>query len=82
MPAQTANAVEFQAAVDALVGAGFSNSRAVELLTKRHELRDRFAVAALEGLVSKYNMNTPEDQQTLARMAFQLADTCLLERMQ
>lgn len=81
MRTPTANAVEFQAAVDALVAAGFSNSRALELLTKRDELRDRFAIAALQGLTAKYAMNAPGDQDTIVQMAFELSDRAMLERM-
>jgi hypothetical protein len=33
------------------------------------------AIAVLQGLVSKYTMNTPEDQQTLAKLSIELADT-------
>lgn len=81
MRTPTANSVEFQSAVEALVAAGFTNSRALELLTKRDELRDRFAMSALQGLAAKYALNAPADQQTLTQMAFELADQCLLERM-
>lgn len=37
------------------------------------------AVAILQGLVSKYTMNTPEDQETLAKLSIELANTFIQE---
>ena len=79
--ALTANQAEFDNAVGLLVEGGFSNSRAIELLTKRWDIRDRFMAAALQGLCSKYALKEPGDQQTIVQMARELADVCLTERM-
>ena len=37
------------------------------------------AVAILQGLVSKYTMNTPEDQETLSKLSIELANTFIDE---
>lgn len=36
--------------------------------------REYFAAMILQGLVSKYNMNAPQDQATLSQMAVELTD--------
>ena len=43
-------------------------------------LRDYFAGQALCGLLSKYNLNAPSDQGTIAQMSYELADAMLAER--
>ena len=43
-------------------------------------LRDAFAIGSLVGLVSKYNIVKPGDQDTIAEMAYSLADAMLAER--
>lgn len=43
-------------------------------------LRDYFAGQAIEGLLGKYSLNKPEDQETITRMAYQLSDAMLAER--
>jgi hypothetical protein len=43
-------------------------------------LRDWFAGQALSGLLAKYNLNAPSDQNTLAQMSYELADAMLAER--
>lgn len=77
---QTASGEEFKDAVNALMDAGFSNARALDLLTKRMELRDKFICAAVTGLASKYTVNKPEDFDILAQSAVKLADACMIER--
>jgi hypothetical protein len=37
------------------------------------------AIAALQGLISKYTMNTPEDQETLSKLSIEIADTFIKE---
>jgi hypothetical protein len=37
------------------------------------------AIAVLQGLVSKYTMNTPEDQKTLSKLSMEIADTFIEE---
>lgn len=81
MAAQTATGVEFEEAVRLLTEGGFSNSRALDLLCKRHELRDKFAMAALTGFVSRLNCATGEDYLAAVEGAFLMADRCLVERM-
>ena len=39
-----------------------------------------FAGMALQGLISKYTINGPDDQKTLAAMAFELAEAMLNEQ--
>ena len=39
--------------------------------------REHFAVMALQGLVSKYTMNDPEDQKTICKMAVELSDSLI-----
>ncbi len=48
---------------------------------KEEKLRDQFAGQAMMGLVAKYNLNKPEDQDTMAQMAYELADAMMLRRM-
>lgn len=43
-------------------------------------LRDWFAGQALAGLVSKYNINKPEDFQIVAETSLRFADAMLAER--
>ena len=43
-------------------------------------LRDYFAGQALAGLCAFYKLNTPEDQDTISKMAYQLSDAMLAER--
>ena len=41
------------------------------------EKRLKIAMAALTGLIAKYNLSAPEDQEIICKMAFQLADEML-----
>jgi hypothetical protein len=43
-------------------------------------LRDWFAGQALQGLLAKYNLKTPGDQDTVSAMAYELADSILERR--
>jgi len=43
-------------------------------------LRDWFAGQALSGLIGKYNLKAPGDQDTVSKMAYELADAMLTER--
>lgn len=46
-----------------------------------HELtkREIIALHIFNGLVSKYTLNNPEDQETISKMAIELADTFIKE---
>jgi len=50
-----------------------------ELIQKMNELtkREFIATELMKALVSKYTLNKPEDQVTLAELSIQLADTLL-----
>ena len=41
--------------------------------------REHIATMVLQGLVSKYTLNTPEDQHTISKLAIELADTFINE---
>ena len=69
---------EFRQAVAALVAAGFTNGRAIEVLTCRKHLRDEYTQAALTGLLSAYGND--REALTLVKMAFRYADECLVQR--
>lgn len=43
-------------------------------------LLDYFAVLAMQGLLTKYTLNTPSDQDTISRMSYQLAEAMMEER--
>ena len=43
-------------------------------------IRDDFAESAMQALLSKYNLNSPEDQTVIAKLSWQLADAMLAER--
>ncbi len=79
--ANTPNHAEFDDAVAALVEAGFSNARALDLLTKRSELRDKFAMAALTGFLANQSCREGADMVAAIEGAFVAADHCLRERM-
>lgn len=51
------------------------NTTKVEGLTKR----EHFACEAMNALLSKYALNGPSDQNTVAKMAVQMADSLLEE---
>ena len=42
-------------------------------------LRTYFAALAMQGLVSKYNLNTPEDQKTISQLSVELAGELINE---
>jgi len=46
-----------------------------EQLTKR----EQFAIMAMQGLLTKYKLDSPEDQKTIAQMSIDLADTLIQE---
>ena len=66
---------EFRQAVAALVAAGFTNGRAIEVLTCRKHLRDEYTQAALTGLLSAYGND--REALTIANMALHYAEACL-----
>ena len=39
--------------------------------------REHFAGLALQGLLARYSLNTPEDQKTITKMAVELSDELL-----
>jgi hypothetical protein len=41
--------------------------------------REYFATMAMQGLLAKYNLKTPEDQEIIAKISIQLADTFISE---
>ena len=47
------------------------------LIIKNKEKRFKAACAAIQGLTSKYTLNTPEDQEIICKLAFELADELL-----
>lgn len=51
------------------------SERHSETLTKR----EHFASIALQGLLTKYSLNKPEDQQLVCQMAVELADSLIVE---
>lgn len=71
-------AEEFERAKRALIEAGFTNKRALDLLTMRKCLRDDYARAALAGLLAAYGGD--KMPHTVTKMAFIYADECLLRR--
>lgn len=81
MRTPTANAAEFREAVAALTNAGFTNARALELLTKRDELRDSFARAAITGFLANPSCRDAKDYIAAVEGGFTVADLCLVERM-
>lgn len=71
---------EVERAMAALKEAGFSNNAVHELLTKRMDLRDRFAMAALTGLLAAYAND--KCANTTAKMAFIHAEAMMAARME
>ena len=49
---------------------------------KEKELRDEFAMASIHTLVKQrgFDLAEPEDLQSLAVMAYEIADACMKER--
>ena len=41
--------------------------------------REYFASMAMQGLITKYNLKTPEDQQIIAQLSIELADSLITE---
>lgn len=40
-------------------------------------IREHFAAIAMQGLLSKYNLSNPQDQQTVTDLSVQLADSLI-----
>ena len=66
---------EYRRAVEALTDAGFTTSRAHDLLTCRKHLKDEYQMAALTGLLSAYGND--REALTVAAMALRYAEACL-----
>ena len=45
-----------------------------------HELIDEFAKAIVTGIVSKYTINSPEDQEIIAKITWEIAEAMMQER--
>ena len=43
-------------------------------------IRDKFAIAAMQAILSKYNLNRSEDQDIISQLSYELADSMLAER--
>jgi len=80
---------DFERARKLLLDNGFSNSMVVDLLTKRKELRDGFAMAALQGLIAgeaAFNIGMQtwarqrEKPEVVAGWALEYADAMLEAR--
>jgi hypothetical protein len=41
--------------------------------------REHFAAMAMQGILAKYTLRTTEDQQTIAQLSVELADTLIKE---
>lgn len=49
-------------------------------ITEGMTLRDYFAAKALNGILAKYNLKSPEDQETVCKLSWELADEMLKHR--
>ena len=43
-------------------------------------LREHYAGMAMQGLLARYNLRTPDDQDTITKLSIELADT-LIEKL-
>ena len=76
-----------QRALDALVAGGFPWPEALEMLNgpsrqafKERDLRDEFAIAALQGICAHPDTLIRENEQSLAVISYEVADAMMKAR--